>query len=71
MLCNFISPKCQSKVFLVAGLCKLCQMCFCKNHRLPEQHLCEKQDEFNERQREKLCKKLNNERVSSSKIISI
>jgi predicted nucleic acid binding AN1-type Zn finger protein len=64
--CNVIDCKRKSKPII--GHCSYCKFHFCLKHRLPEQHECKEQEICNNKARQDLTNKLNQEAIKSKKI---
>ena len=53
------------------GNCKYCKECFCINHRLPEEHTCSNMEKMKSQEKDKMGKKLVNEKCIHPKILKI
>lgn len=65
MSCRY--PNCVKKVSII-GTCKGCERSFCLKHRLPEDHVCEKQHEMKDQLRKQNMDKLKQEQTKPVKI---
>lgn len=62
---------CKHKTALLFFVCKHCNNMFCTHHRLPETHLCDKMDEFINKEKLLLSEKLKQETLIKAKVCSI
>jgi len=61
--------ECKKKVAIIIGECKNCELNYCIEHRLPEDHCCEKIEEKKQAALKIFKKKIMSEKCVDDKII--